>query len=94
MTKIAFIRPKINIPEPMPYPHHGIGYMASFLRKHGHQVHFIDCSIMKRPYSQIIYQIKALHPDIIGITAVSAYYSEMKKLARLLRKLKIPIITL
>jgi len=76
----------------MPYPHHGIGYMASILRKNGHEVYFIDCAILKKPYSQIIRQVERLNPDAIGITAVSAYYSEMKKLARMLHKLKIPII--
>jgi len=76
----------------MPYPHHGVGYMASILRKNGHEVHFIDCAILKQPYSQIIPQVESLNPDAIGITAVSANYTGMKKLARMLHKLKIPII--
>ena len=76
----------------MPYPHHGIGYMASFLRKHGHEVHYIDCAILDKPYSYVVEQVKQLNPDVIGITAVTTYYTEMKKLARMLHKLKIPII--
>jgi len=92
LTKIVFLRPKMTIPESMPYPHHGIGYMASILRENGHQVHFIDCAITNASYSEIVRQVEKLNPDAIGITAVSAYYSEMKKLARILLRLKIPII--
>jgi len=76
----------------MPCPHHGIGYMAAILRENGHEVHYIDCAILKQSYSKIISQIELLAPDAIGITALSPYYSEMKKLARMLHKLKIPII--
>jgi radical SAM superfamily enzyme YgiQ (UPF0313 family) len=91
-AKIVFLRPRLNIPVPMPYPHHGIGSLASILRKNGHEVHFIDCAILKQPYSQIIRQVEALKPDAVGITAISANYSGMKKLARMLLKLNIPII--
>ncbi len=92
MVKIVFLRPKINIPEPMPYPHMGIGYLASILRKNGHEVYFFDCAILKEPYSEIVKEVENLNPDVLGITAVSAYYSEMKKLAWMLGKLEIPII--
>ena len=86
------MRPKINITEPMPCPPYGIGTMASILRQNGHEVYFIDCAILKQSYSQIIHQVKNLNPDVIGITALTPYYSEMKKLARMLYILKIPII--
>ena len=76
LTKIVFIRPKIKIPEPMPYPHHGIGYMAAILRKHGHEVHYIDCAIRDEPYSHIIKEVEGLKPDVIGLTCVSVYYTE------------------
>ncbi|MHA1132637.1 MAG: B12-binding domain-containing radical SAM protein [Candidatus Helarchaeota archaeon] len=33
-----------------------------------------------------------LNPDVIGITALSPYYSQMRILARFLRKLQIPVI--
>ncbi|MHA1129865.1 MAG: B12-binding domain-containing radical SAM protein, partial [Candidatus Helarchaeota archaeon] len=92
MTRIVFLRPKIITSEPMPYPHHGIAYMAAFLRKHGHEVYFIDCAIIKESYAEIVQQVVRLNPDAIGITVVSAYYKEMKKLARLLKQLNIPII--
>ncbi|MHA1131780.1 MAG: B12-binding domain-containing radical SAM protein [Candidatus Helarchaeota archaeon] len=92
MVTIVFLRPKMNIPEPAPFSHHGIGYIASILRKNGHQVHYIDCAIRKEPYSRTIQEIKRLNPDAIGITAISAQYSEMRKLSRILRKLNIPII--
>ncbi len=76
----------MNIQEPFSAPHHGIGYMASILRKNGHQVYYFDCSILKQPYSEIIREVIKLNPDVIGITAVSSYYFEMKKLVRMLKK--------
>lgn len=76
----------------MPYSPVGIGYLASILRENGHEVHFIDCAILDQPYSETVRQVENLNPDAIGITAVTAYYSEMKKLSRMLHKLKIPII--
>jgi anaerobic magnesium-protoporphyrin IX monomethyl ester cyclase len=92
VAKIVFLRPRLDIPVPMPYPHHGIGYVASILRENGHEVHFIDCAILNQPYSQISRQVESLKPDAVGITAISANYSGMKKLSQMLHKRNIPII--
>ena len=66
--------------------------MAAILRKNGHEAHYIDCAIQKHPYSHTFQEVKRLNPDAIGITAKSIQYSEMRKLSRILRNLKIPII--
>ncbi len=92
MTHLLLLRPKIKISIAQPNPPIGLGYIASILRAHGHQVDFLDCAIMKDSYPQIRSRIKAMNPDVIGITALSAYYSEMRRLAYFLHPLQIPII--
>ncbi|MDD1776764.1 MAG: B12-binding domain-containing radical SAM protein, partial [Candidatus Helarchaeota archaeon] len=81
-----------TIENAMPNPPIGLGYLAGTLRAHGHQVDILDCAIMKDSYIQILPRIKSLNPDIIGITALSSYYNEMRLLARVLHKLQIPLI--
>ena len=76
----------------MPNPPLGLGYLAALLRAHGHQVDILDCAIMRESYLEIIPKIKSLNPDVIGITALSSYYSEMRRLARILHTLQIPIV--
>jgi len=76
----------------MPNPPIGLGYLASILRENGHEAYIIDCAILKQSYSQIISQIKQINPDVIGITALSSYYSEMRNLSFAVRKLGLPII--
>ncbi|MHA1649172.1 MAG: B12-binding domain-containing radical SAM protein, partial [Candidatus Helarchaeota archaeon] len=92
MTNIILIRPKIMIENAMPNPPIGLGYLASVLRTHGHKVDIIDCAIMKESYTQIRSQIQAMNPDVLGITALSPYYNEMRILTRILRPLNIPIL--
>jgi len=92
MTHLLLLRPKIKIPNAYPNPPIGLGYLAAILRTHGHQVDILDCAIMKASYSQILTRISAMNPDVLGITALSSYYSEMRRLAKELYKLRIPII--
>jgi radical SAM superfamily enzyme YgiQ (UPF0313 family) len=92
VTHLLLLRPKIRIEIAQPNPPLGLGYLAGILRAHGHRVDLLDCAIMKDSYTRIRDQIKALNPDVIGITALSSYYSEMRRLARVLHPLHIPII--
>ncbi|MHA1264599.1 MAG: B12-binding domain-containing radical SAM protein [Candidatus Helarchaeota archaeon] len=92
MTNILLIRPKIRIPIAQSNPPLGLGYLAAVLRKHGHQVNLLDCAIIKESYKQIRSRVKKINPDIVGITALSSYYNEMRRLARILQPLNIPII--
>ena len=86
------MRPKISIENAMPNPPLGLGYLAGILRAHGHHVDILDCAIMKESYPQLLPRIKSLNPDVIGITALSSYYNEMRRLAGVLHTLQIPII--
>jgi anaerobic magnesium-protoporphyrin IX monomethyl ester cyclase len=92
MTHLLLVRPKINLSFAMPNPPIGLGYLAGILRARGHKVDILDCAIIKASYLQIIARIKEINPDVIGITALSPYYTEMRLFGRLLRRLKIPII--
>jgi anaerobic magnesium-protoporphyrin IX monomethyl ester cyclase len=92
MTNIILMRPKINIEHAFPNPPLGLGYLAGILRAHGHNVSILDCAIMKESYSKILFRVKAMNPDVVGITALSSYYGEMRILAKMLRKLQIPVI--
>jgi len=99
MTHLLLLRPKIKMSHSVtkgtqlfPNPPIGLGYLAGTLRSHEHQVDILDCAIMEESYPQILSRIRAMNPDAIGITALSPYYNEMRKLARLLHTLQIPII--
>jgi anaerobic magnesium-protoporphyrin IX monomethyl ester cyclase len=92
MTNLVLLRPKITIENAQPNPPIGLGYLAGMLHAHGHQVNILDCAIIKDSYPKIFSYIKDLNPDVIGITALSPYYQDMRILAKLLHKLKIPLI--
>jgi len=92
MTHLLLVRPKIKLLIAQPNPPIGLGYIGGTLRAYGHKVDILDCAILKESYHQITSRIKVINPDVIGITALSPYYTEMRLLARLLRKLKIPLI--
>ncbi|MHA1325663.1 MAG: cobalamin-dependent protein, partial [Candidatus Helarchaeota archaeon] len=74
MTNLLLLRPKITIFNAQPNPPLGLGYLAGILRVHGHQVGIIDCANTKETYFQIRSRIQSMQPDVIGITALSAYY--------------------
>ncbi|MHA1278270.1 MAG: B12-binding domain-containing radical SAM protein [Candidatus Helarchaeota archaeon] len=92
MTHLTLLRPKIDIVVSQPNPPIGLGYIAGMLRAHHHKVDILDCAIRKDSYPRIISLVKEIDPEVVGITALSPYYSHMRLLARQLRKLKIPII--
>jgi len=92
MTHLLLMRPKINLLISDPNPPIGLGYIAGILRAHGHQVDILDCAIRKESYPAIVSQVKKINPEVIGITALSPYFLEMRSLSRHLQLLKIPII--
>ncbi|MHA1325411.1 MAG: B12-binding domain-containing radical SAM protein [Candidatus Helarchaeota archaeon] len=92
MTDLLLVRPKIRIPNAQPNPPLGLGYIAGLLREHNYKVNILDCAIKMESYQEIYSQIKKMNPEIIGITALSPYYLEMRYLSRILKPLNIPII--
>lgn len=59
----------------------GLMYIASYIRKHGHEVIIVDSK-----YDDIFAKIKEFHPEIIGIGAMTVMAPEAIHLARLIRK--------
>lgn len=61
----------------------GLLYIASFLKNNGIETNFIDNDLERKSLSQLSIIIKNYRPDIIGITAVTAEFSDTLKLARM-----------
>jgi radical SAM superfamily enzyme YgiQ (UPF0313 family) len=61
----------------------GLLYIASFLKNNGIETDFIDNDLERNSFSQLSVIIKNYRPDIIGITAVTAEFSETLMLARM-----------
>jgi radical SAM superfamily enzyme YgiQ (UPF0313 family) len=56
-----------------------LGYLAGSLRKEGHEVDIVDClrdKITHKKFSNILAEQK---PDIVGFTAMTAYYPDAQK---------------
>jgi 5-methoxy-6-methylbenzimidazole methyltransferase len=47
----------------------GLGYVAACARQAGHQVDIFDCKSQEVGHAEAVAQIRALHPQVIGITA-------------------------
>ncbi|RQD88599.1 radical SAM protein [Methanosalsum natronophilum] len=88
MTNITLINPNVN-PDYGTlayYPPLGLLYIASVLRKNGHNVHFIDADNLGLDDSDIIERIKTSNSTIIGITCLTAQLSEVYELSRHLKQ--------
>ncbi|NVM03858.1 MAG: cobalamin B12-binding domain-containing protein, partial [Candidatus Helarchaeota archaeon] len=60
----------------------GLGYLAAFLEKKSHKVILIDCRTNEFSNDDIIKIIKKYKPKIVGLTALTVYYEEMRELCR------------
>ena len=78
--KILLLRPYFNFIFSQPNPPLGLGYLASCLEKAGHKVIILDLPIWRIPNNKINTYVERIRPDIIGITALTAYYGGMKEL--------------
>jgi len=76
---VILIRPKFT-KSLQPNPPIGLGYLASVLEKNNHKVIVIDCWIHKMSHEDIFAVIKKVKPDIVGLTALTAHYEEMRDL--------------
>ena len=76
---VVLIRPKFT-KTLQPNPPIGLGYLASFLEKYGHKVILIDCWIHHFSNEEIFRIIRHTKPDIVGLTALTAHYEEMREL--------------
>lgn len=79
MGKVILIRPKFT-KTLQPNPPIGLGYLASYLEKKHHKVFLIDCWVLDITNKEIFEIIKKINPDIVGLTALSSHYEEMREL--------------
>jgi radical SAM superfamily enzyme YgiQ (UPF0313 family) len=49
----------------------GLGYIASYLEKHGYEVSILDAYAKKLSYEEIGSSIREIRPEVIGITCLS-----------------------
>jgi len=87
MTDVVLIYPYFqshNDKSMFRFPPLGIGYIASYLSRHGVDVKIIDCTFQSE--SNVIDQIKLLNPKIIGIQCILSTEKNAIRLARILKK--------
>ena len=91
MSRVLLIRPNYSFANAQPNPPIGLGYLAATLEKHGHKVFIADLSILKIQNDEVVKLTSKFNPDVIGITALTAYYSGMKDICRKLSR-EVPIV--
>lgn len=75
-------------------PFLGLGYLASSLRKYGHEVKIVDATAPFKSYSaeQVSAIIQDFGPDFIGVTLVVDYIPQTYEYLKSLKKLGIPLV--
>ncbi|MHA1344456.1 MAG: B12-binding domain-containing radical SAM protein, partial [Promethearchaeota archaeon] len=69
----------------------GLLYLAAVLQRAGHRVKIIDFYLYDIQYSDINIVISKYKPDLIGLTAVSRFYNEMKRICKAITA-NVPIV--
>jgi len=64
----------------------GLGYIAAVLKKEGYKVSIVDLTLEDVNYDNVIERLRNIGPDLVGITALSYEYIQVKKMASLLNK--------
>ena len=88
--KIVLVRPKYKshiITPPL-----GIGYLSSYLRKNGIEVKIIDALKENLELKSVVKIILKEKPDVVGITCLTAFYIEVCKLSRMLKRYNYKVI--
>jgi radical SAM superfamily enzyme YgiQ (UPF0313 family) len=88
--KVALVRPNYDshiVTQPL-----GLGYLASHLKKAGFEPFIFDGLLQNITNKELLEQIIAYKPDIVGITCLTAFYWEAVDLARLIKQNNIKCI--
>ncbi len=86
--KITLVRP--NYYSHLVTPPLGLGYLASFLKEKGYQVEIIDALNSGFSVTEIVNLCQGT--DLVGINCLSAYFLEVKKLSRELKRRKFTVV--
>lgn len=76
------------------YPPTGLLYIASTVRKAGHQVSIIDVDVEGLNMNELIEKVKLFNPDVIGITTTTPTYINAKNIIKEIKKTLSPIIVM
>lgn len=82
--KILLVRP--NYRSHIITPPLGLGYLSSYLKKHGVKTKIIDGLRDNLSSDDLLQKISSEKPDAVGITCLTAFYEEVIKLAKLVKK--------
>lgn len=69
----------------LPSENLGLGYLASFLRKHSVSVEIIDANMQELSASQVVRRVASNGPAVIGISLAAEHVKEVAELARALK---------
>lgn len=83
---------KISISHNCSFPM-GLGYLAAYLRQHGHLVKIYDPEARRMPLETMWEELATFKPDVVGITSVTSNFMLAKKLvAEAKKKLSCSVI--
>lgn len=72
----------------------GLAYIASVLRRASHEIALVDANALRIGPDEIARHVKALSPDVVGITCVTPIFPVIVEICRLLKRLSpdVPIV--
>ncbi len=72
----------------------GIGYIASAIRREGHEVSLLDARLWRLSPAKVAECVRDIGPDIIGLSAIHYEKQDVRKVANTLRRdgVKAPIV--
>ena len=82
--KTALVR--VNYNSNYVVPPLGLGYMASYAQKFGHEVLIIDALRDNLPNDKVVEMINSADISAVGITCLSIFYEEVVDLSKKLKK--------
>lgn len=68
------------------HPPLGLGYLASFLRKHDHQVSIFDGTLKNATTNDFLQAVLRFKPDLVGISVLTRGHGRAKKMIEAIRK--------
>jgi len=70
----------------------GIGYIAAYLERDGHEVQILDACAMELNIEQTVERVQQYRPDLVGITVLTNYADRAKELSESIKK-RMPHVT-
>ena len=92
---IYLIRPNVDVSWwACPNPPLGLGYLASYLESQGFRVDILDLAILKITNVTLFKLIEKNAPLLVGLTALTPFYLNMKELSQEIKKRfpEIPVV--